>query len=185
MGDHEAPNASFACAAAPLKAGNLACSTMQNLREAIAGYRTRLMHEGHEGKRNSLLEVCISSILCYRCLGSIDRAVIAVAVFSCKSAQAHSTILDALMLLCLAHHPLALGSATVTCKFVSPIAVAGSFINPGRCAWSTWSATTHSSPSPPTCRGTALRWGSRSTAPSASGWPSALSCTGADHLILI
>lgn len=34
-----------------------ACSTMQNLREAIAGYRTRLMHEGHEGKRNSLLEV--------------------------------------------------------------------------------------------------------------------------------
>ena len=30
---------------------------MQNLREAIAGYRTRLMHEGHEGKRNSLLEV--------------------------------------------------------------------------------------------------------------------------------
>ena len=30
---------------------------MQNLREAIAGYRTRLMHEGHEGKRNALLQV--------------------------------------------------------------------------------------------------------------------------------
>jgi hypothetical protein len=30
---------------------------MQNLREAIAGYRQRLMREGHEGKRNSLLEV--------------------------------------------------------------------------------------------------------------------------------
>lgn len=36
-----------------------ACSAMQNLREAINGYRTRLMREGHEGKRNSLLEVCL------------------------------------------------------------------------------------------------------------------------------
>lgn len=36
---------------------------MQNLREAIAGYRQRLMREGHEGKRNSLLEVAFSAIV--------------------------------------------------------------------------------------------------------------------------
>lgn len=44
-------------------------SAMQNLREAIAGYRMRLMHEGHEGKRNSLLEVratkCGQSLACH------------------------------------------------------------------------------------------------------------------------
>lgn len=41
-------------------------SAMQNLREAINGYRTRLMREGHEGKRNSLLEVlrCCSLHAC-------------------------------------------------------------------------------------------------------------------------
>ena len=32
---------------------------MQNLREAIAGYRVRLIHEGNEGKRNALLEVAL------------------------------------------------------------------------------------------------------------------------------
>lgn len=31
---------------------------MQNLREAIAGYRGRLMHEGNDVKRNALLQVC-------------------------------------------------------------------------------------------------------------------------------
>jgi hypothetical protein len=41
------------------------CSAMQNLREAIAGYRQRLMREGHEGKRNSLLEVTSSAIAQY------------------------------------------------------------------------------------------------------------------------
>ena len=30
---------------------------MQNLREAIAGYRGRLMHEGNDIKRNALLQV--------------------------------------------------------------------------------------------------------------------------------
>lgn len=30
---------------------------MQNLREAIAGYRGRLMHEGNDVKRNALLQV--------------------------------------------------------------------------------------------------------------------------------
>lgn len=35
----------------------LACSAMQNLREAIAGYRGRLMHEGNDVKRNALLQV--------------------------------------------------------------------------------------------------------------------------------
>lgn len=33
------------------------CSAMQNLREAIAGYRGRLMHEGNDVKRNALLQV--------------------------------------------------------------------------------------------------------------------------------
>ena len=33
------------------------CSAMQNLREAIVGYRGRLMHEGNEVKRNALLQV--------------------------------------------------------------------------------------------------------------------------------
>ena len=33
------------------------CSAMQNLREAIAGYRGRLMHEGNDTKRNALLQV--------------------------------------------------------------------------------------------------------------------------------
>ena len=35
------------------------CSAMQNLREAIAGYRGRLVHEGNEGKRNALLMVAL------------------------------------------------------------------------------------------------------------------------------
>ena len=30
---------------------------MQNLREAIAGYRARLLHEGNDVKRNALLQV--------------------------------------------------------------------------------------------------------------------------------
>ena len=33
------------------------CSAMQNLREAIVGYRGRLMHEGNDVKRNALLQV--------------------------------------------------------------------------------------------------------------------------------
>ena len=37
----------------------LACSAMQNLREAIAGYRGRLMHEGNDVKRNALLQVLL------------------------------------------------------------------------------------------------------------------------------
>ena len=36
-----------------------ACSAMQNLREAIAGYRGRLMHEGNDTKRNALLQVTL------------------------------------------------------------------------------------------------------------------------------
>lgn len=36
-----------------------AASAMQNLREAIAGYRSRLMHESNENKRNALLHVCL------------------------------------------------------------------------------------------------------------------------------
>lgn len=32
---------------------------MQNLREAIAGYRGRLVHEGNEGKRTALLMVAL------------------------------------------------------------------------------------------------------------------------------
>ncbi|KAK9861491.1 hypothetical protein WJX84_004658 [Apatococcus fuscideae] len=36
-----------------------ACSAMQNLREAISGYRSRLTHESHEDKRNALLHVCL------------------------------------------------------------------------------------------------------------------------------
>ena len=39
------------------------CSAMQNLREAIAGYRGRLMHEGNDIKRNALLEVCLAASL--------------------------------------------------------------------------------------------------------------------------
>ena len=35
----------------------MVCSAMQNLREAIAGYRGRLMHEGNDIKRNALLQV--------------------------------------------------------------------------------------------------------------------------------
>ena len=35
----------------------LRCSAMQNLREAIAGYRARLLHEGNDVKRNALLQV--------------------------------------------------------------------------------------------------------------------------------
>lgn len=34
-------------------------SQMQNLREAIAGYRSRLMQETNETKRNALLQVCL------------------------------------------------------------------------------------------------------------------------------
>ena len=33
------------------------CSAMQNLREAIAGYRGRLAQEGNDVKRNALLQV--------------------------------------------------------------------------------------------------------------------------------
>lgn len=36
-----------------------AASGMQNLREAIAGYRNRLMHESNDNKRNALLHVCL------------------------------------------------------------------------------------------------------------------------------
>ena len=36
-----------------------AASGMQNLREAIAGYRARLMHESNDNKRNALLHVCL------------------------------------------------------------------------------------------------------------------------------
>ena len=36
-----------------------AASGMQNLREAITGYRSRLMHESNEHKRNALLHVCL------------------------------------------------------------------------------------------------------------------------------
>lgn len=36
-----------------------AASSMQNLREAIAGYRNRLIHESNEHKRNALLHVCL------------------------------------------------------------------------------------------------------------------------------
>ncbi|KAK9808828.1 hypothetical protein WJX72_004439 [[Myrmecia] bisecta] len=36
-----------------------ACNAMQNLREAIAGYRVRLTHESNEDKRNALLQVCL------------------------------------------------------------------------------------------------------------------------------
>ena len=35
-----------------------AAAQMQNLREAIAGYRGRLMQESVEDKRNALLQVC-------------------------------------------------------------------------------------------------------------------------------
>ena len=35
-----------------------AASSMQNLREALTGYRARLLAEANEGKRNALLEVC-------------------------------------------------------------------------------------------------------------------------------
>ena len=38
------------------------CSAMQNLREAIAGYRGRLMHEGNDVKRNALLQVTPPSL---------------------------------------------------------------------------------------------------------------------------
>lgn len=37
----------------------MVCSAMQNLREAIAGYRGRLMHEGNDIKRNALLQVTL------------------------------------------------------------------------------------------------------------------------------
>ncbi len=41
---------------------------MQNLREAIAGYRGRLMHEGNDVKRNALLQVwaCFSLVCIYQ-----------------------------------------------------------------------------------------------------------------------
>lgn len=42
----------------PLRASRV-YSAMQNLREAIAGYRGRLVHEGNEGKRNALLMVSL------------------------------------------------------------------------------------------------------------------------------
>lgn len=32
---------------------------MQNLREAIAGYRSRLVHESNENRRSALLHVCL------------------------------------------------------------------------------------------------------------------------------
>lgn len=39
---------------------------MQNLREAIAGYRGRLMHEGNDVKRNALLQVRHNCLLTRR-----------------------------------------------------------------------------------------------------------------------
>lgn len=42
-----------------LTTANAVCSAMQNLREAIAGYRGRLMHEGNDIKRNALLQVLL------------------------------------------------------------------------------------------------------------------------------
>ena len=40
-------------------------SAMQNLREAIAGYRGRLVHEGNEGKRTALLMVALEYLQRY------------------------------------------------------------------------------------------------------------------------
>lgn len=42
----------------------LHCSAMQNLREAIAGYRARLLHEGNDVKRNALLQVTRIVVWC-------------------------------------------------------------------------------------------------------------------------
>jgi hypothetical protein len=47
---------------------------MQNLREAIAGYRQRLMREGHEGKRNSLLEVLLTATAHFADVNVIAKA---------------------------------------------------------------------------------------------------------------
>ena len=38
------------------------CSAMQNLREAITGYRARLAHEGNDDKRNALLQVTTGTL---------------------------------------------------------------------------------------------------------------------------
>lgn len=48
----------------------------------------------------------------------------------------------------------------------------------GRCAWSTWSGTTCSSPLPPTCWSPALTPPTQGCCPLAAGWPSAQSCKG-------
>ena len=54
---------------------------MQNLREAIAGYRARLLHEGNDVKRNALLQVMRIVVWC--------RPVLLVLLPRCLMARWH------------------------------------------------------------------------------------------------
>ena len=72
---------------------------MQNLREAITGYRSRLTHESHEDKRNALLHVSVAlgTVCPWRACRQVDPPSAAFAFSRRLLSDAFAEVHDAAM----------------------------------------------------------------------------------------
>ena len=69
------------------------CSAMQNLREAIAGYRIRLAQETNEHKRDALLAVALEYLERYLCHSQCCNPAMDAELISEVSAMRHHAYL--------------------------------------------------------------------------------------------